>query len=188
MCKPQLLKASMVGFHPLEGFTYSSGGSFRTFHTSRVLMAKVSKKGGKGAKTAAAANEEDVEIVLPDMDELDENMERKIIYLTSELGKIRGGRATADMLNFVVVDAYGDRLPITDTAQISLKTPTKLVVSTFDAAITPHVATAIRECGLGFAPVVEGTVITVTVPKPSKEARESLCKVASKLGEQVQYV
>ena len=76
-------------------------------------------------------------------------------------------------------------MPIIETAQITLKTPTKLVISTFDTEITSHVAAAIRDSGLGFTPVVEGANITVAVAKPSREMRENLIRITAKQGESV---
>lgn len=157
----------------------------RNIHASPVLLAKAKvKKAGKDKKNDTVVDD-DVEITLPDLDNLDTTMEGKVNFLKFELGKIRGGHATSDMLDFVTVNAYGDNIPITDTAQITLKSATKLVVATYDADITSHVATAIRECGLGFAPTVDGTNITITVPKPSKEARANLVKVATQHAEKV---
>ena len=157
-------------------------GRLSNYHTCLVLCAP-KQKGGKNSKQVE--DDEIAVVELPNLKDMDHDMEKKIIYLTSELSKIRGGRASSEMLNHIVVEAYGDKLSITDTAQITLKTPTKLVVSTFDGGITSFVATAIRESGLGLTPVVEGSTINVTVPKPSKEVRESLVKIAAKVGEQV---
>ena len=154
-----------------------------SFHSGIFLSAPKHAKGG--SKNAKPVDDEADEVELPNMKDMDIDMEKKITYLTSELSKIRGGRASAEMLNHIVVEAYGDKLSISDTSQISLKTPTKLVVSTFDGGITSFVATAIRESGLGLTPIVEGTTINITVPKPSKEVRESLVKIAAKVGEQV---
>lgn len=165
--------------------TYISVGNVRFLHATRVAFAPKKEKGGKHPKAAAVTADEEEEVTLPNLDELDDKMERKITYLISELAKIRGGRASADMVNFVVVEAYGDRMPITDVAQISLKTPTKLLISIFDSEITSHVAQAVRECGLGLAPIVEGTNITLNIPKQSKEARSSLVKIVAKQGEAI---
>ena len=158
---------------------YCMSPSVRYFHCTRPSLAKKNK----AEKAPAAAEVEEVE--LPDTISLSESMDRKLAYLERELAKIRGGRASADMLNFVVVEAYGDKMPITDIAQITLKTPTKLQVSVFDSDISSHVATAIRECGLGLAPLVDGGSITLNIPKQSKEARESVIKVVAKQGEMV---
>ena len=173
----RVLKLNTSILHPI----------IRNLHASPVLFAKAKgKKGGKDSKKGAEVDDdEDVEVMLPDLDELDTSMEGKIAFLIFELGKIRGGHATSDMLDFVTVNAYGDSMPIADTAQITLKSATKLVVATYDADITSHVATAIRECGLGFAPIVDGANITITVPKPSKEARANLLKIATQHAEKV---
>jgi ribosome recycling factor len=153
----------------------------RCFHASPAAFAP---KKGKASKAAAATDDDDEEEVeLPDIADMDEKMERQITYFVNELAKISGGRASSDMVNFVVVDAYGDKMPITDVAQVSLKTPTKLLISVFDSDITSHVAQAVRDCGLGLAPIVEGTNITLNIPKQSKEARASLVKIVAKQGE-----
>lgn len=47
------------------------------------------------------------------------------------------------------------------------------------------VANALRACGMGLNPTVEGGVVLATIPKPSAETRENFVKVAAKAAEKV---
>ena len=55
----------------------------------------------------------------------------------------------------------------------------------FDSAIVSAVASALRDCGLSLNPLVDGSVVTVSIPKASKEKREDMVKLAKKAVEKV---
>jgi ribosome recycling factor len=50
------------------------------------------------------------------------------------------------------------------------------------------VANAIQECGLALNPVIENNLVSVFIPKPSKESREVLVKTASRMAEKVSFI
>lgn len=109
---------------------------------------------------------------------------RHVEYARRELGKLRGAAVSPALLDHVSVDAYGERTPLSEVAQISLKgAGGALVVHPFDAALVDAIVEAIRDADVGVTPTAEGDLVRVAVPKPSKETREAAVKLVSKIAE-----
>ncbi len=53
----------------------------------------------------------------------------------------------------------------------------------YDAALAPAVAAAVRDAGLGLSPIVDGAVVRVPVPAPSRETRDANLKLVAKIAE-----
>jgi ribosome recycling factor len=100
-----------------------------------------------------------------------------------ELGGLRTGRASASLLEPVVVDAYGAKMQLSQVATVSVPEARLLTVQVWDTGLTKLVEKAIRESGLGLNPAAEGTVIRVPVPELTAERRTEMTKVAGKYAE-----
>jgi ribosome recycling factor len=109
---------------------------------------------------------------------------RQVDYCKREFSKVRGATATPEMLDGVLVTAYGDTQPLKDVAQVSQRGPLLLVVSPFDSALLEPVAEAIRGAELGLNPQAEGSLLRVPVPRASKETREAAAKLVAAIAEQ----
>lgn len=138
--------------------------------------------------SVSEANEEDVEVDQPlppaDPKDLKASLTRLIESYKRELSKLRGATASPGMLDSVIVEAYGERQPLTSLAQVSLKSPNLLVVNPFDSALSQQIAEAIRAVEeLNLNPSVDGQIVNVPVPKTSKETREATAKLVSKAAE-----
>ena len=145
------------------------------FHSSVYLSAA---KKGKAAPSGA-------DIVLPDTKDMDLQMEKKITRLSDEFAKLRSGQVNTEIFRTVMVDSGGARVSVADAGQLSVKSPTKMSISVFDPSITNAVAEAIRECGMGLTPTVEGNNVVMSIPKPSKESKEALVKIARVIADKV---
>lgn len=137
-------------------------------------------KGGKGGR-----DDELPPIVLPSAKDLEQVMDRKFARLSSEFAEMRGGRVTPDMFNHVSIEAHGTRISLHEVGQATLKTASKINISVYDPDLVSAVVKGIRESGHGLSPVSEGNNIVINVPKPSKEAREAMVKVAGRVAERV---
>jgi ribosome recycling factor len=101
-----------------------------------------------------------------------------------ELGGLRTGRASSALLEPVVVEAYGSRLPLTQVGTIGVPEPRMITVSVWDRGMVKATEKAIRDSGLGLNPQTEGQTIRVPIPDLSQERRSELAKVAHKYAEQ----
>lgn len=115
---------------------------------------------------------------------LQQRMEGAITQLQKEYSGLRTGRASTNLLEHVMVEAYGSMMPISQCGSVSVPEPRMLTVTVWDASITKAVEKAIRDGGLGLNPMAEGTVIRVPVPQLTEERRKELIKVAAKYAEE----
>jgi ribosome recycling factor len=104
--------------------------------------------------------------------------------LRKELGGLRTGRASVNLLDPITVEAYGNRMPLTQVGTVSVPEPRMITVQVWDKGQVKAVEKAIREAGLGLNPNVDGSLIRVPLPDLNQERRQELVKVAGKYGEQ----
>lgn len=95
---------------------------------------------------------------------------------------LRTGRANPALLEPIMVDAYGGRMPLSQLGNITASEARWLMVHVWDASVTNAVDKAIRAFGL--TPVVEGTVLRIPLPELSQERRQELVKMAKTYGEE----
>ncbi|MEM7651453.1 MAG: ribosome recycling factor, partial [Pseudomonadota bacterium] len=91
--------------------------------------------------------------------------------------------ASASLLDPVVVDVYGSKMPLNQVGTVSVPESRMLSVQVWDANNTSAVEKAIREAGLGLNPMSEGTMIRIPIPDLNEERRAELSKVAGKYAE-----
>lgn len=110
-------------------------------------------------------------------------MNQAIEFFEDELKKVRTGRAHPDMLDGVVVKAYGTEMPLKQVANITVPEPQLLQISPFDPSQIQAIAAGVRDADLGFNPSDDGHVVRVPVPPLTEERRRDMVK---QLGEKVE--
>ena len=118
------------------------------------------------------------------IDEMKTRMQKSIASLREELTGLRTGRASASLLEPVMVEAYGSKMPLNQIATITVPEARMLNVSVWDRTMAPAVDKAIRNSGLGLNPSTEGATIRVPLPELNEERRRELTKVAHNYAEQ----
>ena len=118
-----------------------------------------------------------------DLDDIKRRMEGSLNSLKTEFMGLRAGRATTAMLEPIMVEAYGSKMPMNQVGNISVPEPRLLTVTVWDAGLTSSVEKAIRESDLGLNPMAEGTLIRVPIPDLSEERRKDMVKVAGRYAE-----
>ncbi len=111
-------------------------------------------------------------------------MQGAVDVLKNELSGLRTGRASASLLDPIVVDVYGSNMPLNQLATVSVPEPRLISVQVWDRSTAGAVERAIRESSLGLNPVVEGTSMRIPIPELNAERRQELIKVANKYAEQ----
>lgn len=119
----------------------------------------------------------------PDLDDLQRRMQGAIDVLRTELGGLRTGRASASLLEPVMVSAYGSDMPLTQVGTVSVPESRMISVQVWDKANVGAVDKAIRNSGLGLNPVVDGTLVRIPIPELTEERRKDLVKVAHQYAE-----
>jgi len=118
------------------------------------------------------------------LDDLSRRMHGAVTSLRSELAGLRTGRASANLLEPIVVEAYGAQMPITQLASISVPEPRTIAVQVWDRATVSAVDRAIREANLGLNPIIDGQLLRIPIPALNAERRQELVKIAHKYAEQ----
>lgn len=108
--------------------------------------------------------------------EKEDEFAKVIDYFKKEIGSLRTGRANPNMLDGIMVDAYGTKTPLNGVASVSVPDAQSITVAPWDKSIIKDVEKAIVNANLGVGVVNEGTQIRVTVPKMTEENRVSLVK------------
>src|SRR3970040_2181422 len=104
-------------------------------------------------------------------------MQRSIEALKEERRRLRTGRAHTGMLEHVMVEYYGSRVPIKQTSNLTVEDARTLVVTPWEKQMVAPVERAIINSGLGLTPISAGTVIRVPLPPMTEERRKELVKV-----------
>jgi ribosome recycling factor len=116
--------------------------------------------------------------------DLNRRMQGALAALKSELGGLRTGRASVNLLEPIHVQAYGQAMQINQLGTVSVPEPRMLSVQVWDKSMVGAVDRAIREANLGLNPIVEGTLLRIPIPELNAERRQELVKVAHKYAEQ----
>jgi ribosome recycling factor len=119
-----------------------------------------------------------------DLKDLEKRMRGAVTLLKQEFGGLRTGRASASLLDPIMVNAYGSKMPLNQLATVSVPEPRMITVSVWDKSQASAVEKAIRESDLGLNPVVDGTTLRLPIPELNQERRQELSKIASKYAEQ----
>ena len=118
-----------------------------------------------------------------DTDDLGRRMDGALANLKVEFASLRTGRASASMLEPVMVDAYGAMTPINQVGTVNVPEPRMVTVNVWDKGLVGKVEKAIRESGLGINPQLNGTIIMLPIPELNEERRRELTKVAGSYAE-----
>jgi ribosome recycling factor len=118
------------------------------------------------------------------LNDLRRRMDGAVEVLHKEFGGLRTGRASASLLEPIMVDAYGGTVPLNQVASVNVPEPRMITVQVWDRGVVKAVDRAIREAGLGLNPQTEGQVMRVPIPELNEERRRELTRVAARYAEQ----
>jgi ribosome recycling factor len=107
-----------------------------------------------------------------------EKFSKAIEHLENELLKIRAGKASPQMLNGIMVEAYGSLSPLSAVCNISVQDSRMLVLQPWDKSQFQIIEKAILLANLGFNPQNDGQVIRIAIPPLTEERRRDLVKQA----------
>ena len=119
-----------------------------------------------------------------DLEDIKRRMQGAINAFKHDLGSLRTGRASPNLLDPLQIDAYGSLLPINQVATVSVPEPRLLSVQVWDRGMVAAVEKAIRESDLGLNPQTEGQVIRLRIPEMNEQRRKEMVKVSHKYAEE----
>jgi ribosome recycling factor len=109
--------------------------------------------------------------------------DESVKHFEEDLKKLRTGRASAGMLDGVMVEAYGSLMPLNQVANVTAPEAQLLQITPFDPGNLQAIAAAIRDNpSLGLNPADDGRVVRVPIPPLNEERRREISKqVGTKL-------
>jgi len=116
----------------------------------------------------------------PDIDDIERRMDGALSALKGEFAGLRTGRASASLLDPVMVDAYGSQMPLNQVANVNVPEARMLTVQVWDKGLVGAVEKAILNAGLGLNPATDGQLIRLPIPELNEERRKEWGKVAAK--------
>jgi len=110
--------------------------------------------------------------------------EKALDHFKTELATIRGGRAHPDLVDGVVVEAYGTPTPLKGVASISVPDSRTIQIEPWDASLTTAIEKALKISDLGMNPNVSGKMIRLIMPEMTEENRIRMTKLAKEKAEE----
>ena len=113
----------------------------------------------------------------------EERMTKTLANLKDGFATLRTGRASAALFDKIRVDAYGEKSPINQVANISVPEARLIVIQPWDKALMGEIEKAIRSSELSLNPSNDGEVIRISIPPLTEERRKELVKQAKNQAE-----
>ena len=114
----------------------------------------------------------------------EERMKKTLASLKDNFASLRTGRASAALFDKLRVDAYGEKSPINQVANISIPEARLVIIQPWDKALIGEIEKAIRTSELSLNPSNDGKVIRISIPPPTEDRRKELGKTAKNSAEQ----
>jgi ribosome recycling factor len=114
----------------------------------------------------------------------EKKMDHAVEAVKRDLGALRTGRASASILDSVMVDYYGTATPIAQTGKLSIPEPSLIVIQPFDPSMIGAIEKAIKSADLGLNPANDGKLVRVPVPPLTDDRRKQLVKKVGQIVEE----
>jgi len=118
-----------------------------------------------------------------DIESFKKDIEKCFEVLEEDLSQIRTGRATPEIVEDILVDAYETQAPVKNYANITIMDAKTILIQPWDKSLVDAISKAISNAKLGFSPITEGDRVLVKFPDLTEERRKDFVKI---MGERVE--
>jgi ribosome recycling factor len=112
-----------------------------------------------------------------------ENMDKAISHLETELVKVRAGKANPNLVEGIVVDYYGTPTPVSQIGNVSVADARTLTIQPWEKNMLQPIERAIIAANIGINPQNDGNMIRLFMPPLTEERRKELVKRSHGEGE-----
>jgi len=113
------------------------------------------------------------------IDKIKPELEKVVSFLERELSKIRSGTASISLVEDILVDCFGEKLPLKQLAAITLQGPRQILIQPWDRSYLESIGKAISQSNIGISPISDKDVIRINIPPLTGEFRDNLFKIVS---------
>lgn len=106
-----------------------------------------------------------------------------INHLKDEFAGLQIGRASAGLVEGLMVETYGSMQPLKAIASVSVPDARTIQIQPWDRGVLAVVEKAIRESDLNLNPSNNGLAIILSIPPLTEERRRDLVKVVGRMAE-----
>lgn len=114
-----------------------------------------------------------------------EKFEKVLTFAQNDYATLRTGRASAQLLDGILVEAYGSKMAINEVASISTPDTQLLIVKPWDKSLLPNLEKSIQLAQLNLNPIIDGDLIRIAVPTLTEERRREMVKVLHQKEEEI---
>lgn len=104
-------------------------------------------------------------------------------HFKKDISHVRTGQANPELVDTVMINAYGTMTPLKQLASITVPEPKLIVVQPWDKTVLKDIEKGLTVANLGFSPVNDGNVIRLPMPPMSEENRKDLVKIVKEKAE-----
>ena len=108
--------------------------------------------------------------------EYEDQLDKAYNALVNNYATVRAGRANPHILDKVLVDYYGSKTPINQTANITVADARTIVIMPWDVSILKKISSAITEANLGVSVADDGKLVRISFPVLTEERRKEYSK------------
>lgn len=108
---------------------------------------------------------------------------KSLDHLHEEYAKFQTGRASASLVENLMVESFGAKMPLKGLASISVPEANQIVIQPWNRDQLVDIEKAVRESDLGLNPSNDGVVIRLIIPPLTEERRKDLVKLVHKYAE-----
>ncbi len=112
-----------------------------------------------------------------------EKMEKVLVFLETDLSRIRAGKANTHILDGILVEYYGNPVPLAQVSNISTPDPKTIAIQPWEKTMINPIEKAIMASNLGITPVNNGELIRINIPMLTEDRRKELVKQVKHEGE-----
>lgn len=116
--------------------------------------------------------------------DVSERMNLTCTDLAKKFAGIRTNQASPDLLDPIMVEAYGRLVPLREIASVSASEPMCLSVTPWDKSVMKNIEKSLRESSLGLNPLSDGQILRLRLPPLTTERRQELVKLTHKYAEE----
>ncbi len=110
-------------------------------------------------------------------------MEKTLLVFDKELSGLRIGRASTNLVDSILVNDHGMKMPISMIGNISIPNGRSLSIKVWNKDLVKGVEKAIIDSNLGLNPTSSEQVIHIQLPPLTEERRKEVLKIAMKYSE-----